>query len=47
MNWLEYDQHTIMKTNDALIMQRFNTLKGARPELSDDAIRRVVMEVDD
>ncbi len=42
VNWSGKDQHFIMKTNEALIMQRFNTLKSARPDLSDDKIRKAV-----
>ena len=43
VNWSGKDQHTIMKSNEALIMQRFNTLKSARPDLSNEQIRKAVL----
>src|SRR5690606_24414383 len=45
--WSGKDQHRIMKSNNALIQQRFNVLKSARPDLKDDKIRESVNSFED
>lgn len=35
-------QHRFMNSNNALIQQRFNSLKRARPDLTDEQIRKAV-----
>jgi RHS repeat-associated protein len=47
INGSKASQHAIMKTNEALIIQRFNTLKSARPDLSDNKIRDAVLNFED